>query len=244
MFGAAMAKFEGVIFLALAMGWIFVLPSARPSLEKLRQFWPTLTFCFLTALPFICLRIQIPALHFESGWAAYAMAHPIITLSSAPKILLIMVARLFVDPAFARWSAADGQLHWTGQWDGPSSLYNHLTPGLPWVCVLMTILLWLAVPARRPIVLWMVAVYASAMIVFSIVFASFVSISGLNDTISARTANNEAGRYLFPMLLAWAFTMIILFFGDSTSSTSDSDDKTVPANPAGALEAGLKTSKL
>jgi branched-subunit amino acid permease len=87
-------------------------------------------------------------------------------------------------------------------------------------------------------------VYASAMIVLSIVFASFVSISGLNDTISARTANNEAGRYLFPMLLAWAFTMIILFFGDSTSSTSDPDDKAVSANPASGLEAGLETLKL
>jgi hypothetical protein len=73
------------------------------------------------------------------------------------------------------------------------------------------------------------------MVVFSVVFASFVSISGLDDVISKRIADNASGRYLFPMLLAWGATMIILFFGDSPSSTSDPDDKTVPANPASEL---------
>ena len=116
-----------------------------------------------------------------------------------------MLARLFVSPGFASWSAEDGQLHWTGQWDGLSSLFNQLALGLAWLCLLMTIMLWITAPARRPVIVWTLAVFISVVMAFSVVFSSFVSISGLNDVISARTADNEAGRYLFPMLLAWAF---------------------------------------
>ena len=243
LFGAAMTKFEGMIFLVLTAGWILLLPWARPSLKPSPRFWRMLAFCFLASLPFICLRAQIPVLHPESGWAGYALAHPGITLLSAPKIFLIMLARLFMAPAFARWSAEDGHLHWTGQWEGLSSLFNHLTPGLPWVCLLMTIVLWLAAPARRPIILWTLAVYVSAVLVFSVVFASFVSVSGLNDVIYARTADNESGRYLFPMLLAWASTMVIMFFADFLPSASGPDGQTVPDNLSGGAESGLETTK-
>jgi hypothetical protein len=244
LFGAAMSKFEGVIFLALTAGWILLLPKVRPSLKPSPRFWRMPVFCLLAALPFLCLRAQIPVLHFESGWAGYAAAHPGVTFSSAPKIFLIMLARLFMDPALARWSAEDGQLHWTGQWEGLSSLFNHLTLGLAWVCLLMTILLWVAAPARRPVILWTLAVFVSAMIAFSVVFASFVSLSSLNDVIAARTADNEAGRYLFPMLLAWAAAMVIMFFGDFPPPTSMANhDEPAPANPSGGAEYGLEIAK-
>jgi len=243
LFGAAMSKFEGIIFLALTAGWILLLPSARLLLKPSPRLWRTLAFCFLAALPFICLRARIPVLHPESGWAGYALAHPGITLLSAPKLFLIMLARLFVNPDFANWSAEDGQLHWTGRWDGLSSLYNHLTPGLPWVCLLMTIMLWLAAPARRPIIIWTLTVFVSVMFAFSVVFASFVSISGLNDVIYARTADNEAGRYLFPMLLAWASTMVIMFFADFPPPASAPNSQTASDNPSGGATSVLETTK-
>jgi hypothetical protein len=233
LFGAAMAKFEGFIFLALAVGWILLLPSARPSLRPSPRLWRTLAFCFLAALPFICLRVQIPALHFESGWADYATAHPGITFSSAPKICLIMLARLFVNPAFAKWSVAEGHLHWTGQWEGFSSFYNQQTLGLAWVGLLMTIILWTGAPARRPIIFWVLAVFMSATLALSVVFASFVSISGLGDAIE-RTADNSSGRYLFPILLSWVATMVIMFFGDFHPSTFTPNGETLsPIVPAG-----------
>ena len=216
-----MSKFEGIIFLALTAGWILLLPATRQLLKPSPRLWRMVAFCFLAALPFICLRAQIPVLHPESGWTGYALAHPGMTFSSAPKILLIMLARLFVNPDFAKWSAEDGHLHWTGQWEGLSSLFNQMTPGLAWVGLLMTIALWFAVPARRPIILWTLAVFVSAAIAMSVVFASFVSISGLNDVINARTADDEAGRYLFPMLLAWASTTVIMFFADFSLPASD-----------------------
>ena len=84
LFGAAMAQFEGFIFLALVGSWMLLLPSARPSLKPSPRLWRVLAFCFLAALPFICLRVQIPVLHYESGWAGYALHNPGSTLSDWP----------------------------------------------------------------------------------------------------------------------------------------------------------------
>jgi hypothetical protein len=215
---------------------------ARPSLKPSSRLWRTLAFCFLTALPFACLRARIPVLHFESGWAGYALAHPGVTFSNAPKIFLIMLARVFVSSGFAKWDAMDGQLHWAGRWHGLSSLYNHLTLGLAWVCLLMTLMLWVAAPARRPVIVWALAVFVGAMIAISVVFASFVSISGLDDVISNRMADIAAGRYLFPMLLAWAATTLTLFFGDFSPPASAPNGQTVPANPDGA-ESDLESTR-
>ena len=242
LFGAAMTKFEGMIFLALAAGWILALTSARVLLKPSPRLWWMLAFCFLTALPFVWLRSHIPALHPESGWAGYALAHPGITVSSAPKIFLILLAREFANENFAKWDAVDGHIHWTGHWDGISSLFNHLTFGLAWVCLTMTIILWLTASARRPVVIWTLAVYASALIVLAVVFASFVSVSSLDTVIVDRIADQASIRYLFPILLAWGATMVVMFFRDFSPPASVASDQTVPASPAGGVKSSLETT--
>ena len=232
LFGAAMAKFEGFIFLALAGGWMLLLPSARPSLKPSPRLWRVLAFCFLAALPFLCLRVQIPSLHYESGWAGYALHNPGSTLSNWPGLFLILFSRLFVSPDFASWSGEGGQLHWTGNWDGLSSLYNHPTVGLAWLCLLMTIALWFAVPARRQVIGWTLAMLVGALAAFSGVFASFVNITNLSQVIGY-TAGDVAGRYLLPVQLAWFATMMTVFFAElpslpssaSTSGTSEQRTK-------------------
>ncbi|MGB7749749.1 MAG: hypothetical protein WBN75_20970 [Verrucomicrobiia bacterium] len=234
LFGAAMAKFEGFIFLALAGSWMLLLPSARPSLKPSPHLWRVLAFCFLAALPFVCLRVQIPSLHFESGWAGYALRHPGSTFSNWPGIFLILFARLFVSRDFASWNGEGGRLHWIGKWDGLSSLYNHTTLGLAWLCLFMVVALWFAVPARRPIIVWILAMLVGALAAFSGVFASFVNITNL-DQVIGYTADNVAGRYLLPVLLAWFATMITVFFAAlplSTSISSSPDTKPSVA-PAG-----------
>ena len=219
LFGAAMTKFEGFIFLALVGSWILLLPSARPSLKLSPRFWPVLAFWFLAALPFVCLRIQIPTLHYESGWAGYALHNSVSTLSNWPGLFLILLARMFVSADFANWSGEGGQLHWTGKWDGLSSLYSHPTLGLAWLCLFMAVALWFAVPARRQVIVWTLAMLVRALAAFSMVFASFVNITNL-DQVIGYTADSIAGRYLLPVLLAWFATMMTVFFTEPPSATS------------------------
>jgi len=220
LFGAAITKFEGFIFLALVGGWMLLLPSARPSLKSSPRLWRVLGFCFLAALPFVCLRVQIPSLHFESGWAGYALHNPVNTLSNWPGIFMILLARLFVNSDFASWSGEGGQIHWIGRWDGLSSLYNYPTLGLAWFCLLMTVALWFAVPARRPVIVWTLAMLVGALAAFSGVFASIANITSLNAAISDYTVEVHGGRYLLPVLLAWFATMFTMFFADQHSSAS------------------------
>jgi hypothetical protein len=217
LFGAAMAKFEGFIFLALAGTWMLLLPSARPSLKPSPRLWRVLAFCLLAALPFICLRVQIPSLHYESGWAGYAWHNPGSTLSNWPGIFMILLTRLFVSPDFASWSGEGGRLHWAGRWDGFSSLFNHSTLGLAWLCLLLTVAFWFAVPARRRVIIWTLAMLVGALAAFSGVFASFVNLTSLAQVIGY-TGNDVAGRYLLPVLLAWFATMMTLFFAGPPSS--------------------------
>ena len=232
LFGAAMTKYEGFIFLALVGSWMLLLPSARPLFKPSPRLWRVLAFCFLAALPFVCLRVRIPVLHFYTGWAGYAAHNPGATLSNWPDIFMIMLARLFVNPDFANWSGEGGHLHWIGKWDGFSSLYNHLTLGLAWLCLLTTVALWFAVPARRRAIVWILAMFVGAVAALSGVFVSFVSINGLARTILL-THDLQGGRYLLPVLLSWFATLMTVFFAELPSSASTPKLETREPTPAG-----------
>jgi hypothetical protein len=238
LFGGAMTHFEGFIFLALVGGWLWLLPSARPSLKLSPRGWRVLVFCFLSALPFLCLRVRIPSLHYESDWASYALHHPGSTLSSWPGIFLIQFARLFVSSDFASWSYADGRYQWIGRWDGLPSWYNHSTLGLAWLCLLMTVALWFAAPARRPVIIWTLAMFVGATAALSGVFASFICINSLTQVITL--TNDEAGgRYLLPVLLAWFTTILTMFFAELPSATSISSQPGVKPSLAPQPPSGL-----
>jgi hypothetical protein len=224
LFGGAMTHYEGFIFLALVGIWILLLPSARPSLKPSTGFWRVLAFCFLSALPFVCLRLQIPALHQQSGWAGYALHNPGITLLHWPIVFMIYSARIFVNPDFAHWSGEGGRYHWIGSWDGLSSLYNHTTLGLAWLCLLLTVVLWFAVPTRRQVVIWMLVMFIAATAGLSVVFTSFIAVNGLSEAISLTIAGE---RYILPILLAWFATMMTLFFADPHQPTTA--DRSLPA---------------
>jgi hypothetical protein len=251
LFGAAMSKFEGFIFLALVGSWMLLLPSARPPLKLLPRFWRPGAFCILAALPFVCLRFQIPTLNYESSWAGHVLNHPatlLSTLSNWLRLFKIELARLFVNPDFANWNGEGGELHWIGRWDGLSSLYNPSTLALGWLCLLMTVALWFAIPTRRQIVVWILAMFFGAVAALSGVFASFVNITSLDAAIGY-TEDGYGARYLLPMLLAWFATMMTMFFGDLPSSASTpGTGATVPYTPASVNstvsgEADPKTSK-
>jgi hypothetical protein len=218
-----MSKFEGFVFLALLGGWLLLLPSARPPWKLLPRFWRTVAFCLLAALPFVCLRRQIPILNYESNWAGHVLNHSatlLSTLSNWLRLFKVELARLFVNPDFANWNGEGGQLHWIGKWGGLSSLYNPSTLGLAWLCLLLTVALWFAIPTRRQIVVWILAMFLGAVAALSGVFACFVNISSLDAVINFFITDVTGGRYLLPMLLAWFATTLAMLFLDQPSTES------------------------
>jgi hypothetical protein len=214
--GGAMTHFEGFIFLAAAAGWLLLMPSAWPSFKLSSSLWRVLIFWFLAALPFVCLRAQIPVLQYESDWARYARHDPGGMLSIWPGIFTIQLARLFMGADFANWTG-NGHIEWIGKWDGLSSLYNQATLALPWVSLLLTIVLWLTTPTRRRVVIWISVMFIVITAALTGVFASFVSVRGLGETIDYTLTG---GRYLFPVQFAWFATILTMIFADLPSSAS------------------------
>jgi hypothetical protein len=133
--------------------------------------------------------------------------------------LIFMVTAIFVSPDFANWSGEGGRFDWIGRWDGLSSLYNHLTLGLPWLCLLLTVALWFAVPTRRQVVIWMLVMFIAGTVALSGVFTSLITVEGLDGAIWL-SADVTGGRYLLPILLAWFATIMTAFFMDQPSPAS------------------------
>jgi hypothetical protein len=210
LFGAAMTTYQGFIILAVAGGWVVLIPAVWPLFKPSSVIWRMTGFCLFAALPFIWLRARIPTVDYESHWTSYAAHSPGVMLSNWPGLALSQMARIFVNPDFAHWSAQGGKFHWAGNWEGLTSLYNHTTLGLAWFCVLLTIVLWFWSPSRRPIILWVFAVFVSVVVALSGVYASFVSIKGL-DEVLGYTNEVAGGRYLLPVLAAWFAVALTLF---------------------------------
>jgi hypothetical protein len=231
LFGAAMTKFEGAIILLAAGAWTFAM--MRPSLKPAPGLWRLFAFCLVAAFPFFCLRLQIPALFYESQWVGHSLHHPITTLCSMPPFLLVMITRWFVNPGLATWSAAGDHFRWAGKWEGFSSLFYHPTLGLAWIALLLTIALWFCQPPCRKIIFWLVAVIATTLAGYSFVFASFVSTSPLDRMLGYYTQEIAAPRYLFPVLVAWSvIALTLLFTGPSAPESAP------PKNEPGTRLAG------
>lgn len=169
---------------------------------------------------FFCLRVQIPIVNYESGWLGYASQEPGDVLSRWPCIVAIQLARIFMNPAFADWNGEGGHFHWTGKWEGFSSLYNHSTLGVAWLCLLLTIALWFAMPDRRQVALWMILVFSGAVFALAGVFSSFAHVIDLTEMIKY-TNDGAGGRYLMPVLVAWFVIVMTLFFVDLNADGVD-----------------------
>jgi hypothetical protein len=208
LFGAAMSKFEGAIILATVIPCSLLVRSIRP--PQWRQWWRPIAFCVVAALPFAWLRIHIPVLHWESGWAHLGLGNIHVVFSSLPKIFAVVVARLFLSKNFASWTVENGHIYWIGKWEGVSSLYHHATIGLAWFCLLLTIGAWFARPERRRTILWIASVPTGFVLALSAVFACLVNAAGLSTGISGYTGDLAAGRYLVPILISWAIAIMVV----------------------------------
>ena len=101
--------------------------------------------------------------------------------------------------------------------------------------------LWFAIPTRRQIAVWILAMFLGAVAAISGVFACFADITSLNAAIGY-TVDPHGARYLLPMLLAWFATTLTLLFSnqhsiESTSGTTAGDSRPpASARPPAGVE--------
>ncbi|HEV2210606.1 MAG TPA: hypothetical protein VG167_17665 [Verrucomicrobiae bacterium] len=215
LFGAAMTKFEGALTLGATLFWLAAFGASRRLLRPSKAVWPALTFCLLTAVPFVCLRLQIPALQYESWWAGDIMRAPMETLVRVPAFLLMISARWFLNPNFAYWQADGDWVRWCGHWEGFRSLYDPATLGLPWLAAALSCVLWFIAPARRKVLVWLGAVLLTLLFAFGTVFSGFATTMDPSRALGYYTGEIASGRYLFPVLLAWTAMVVTLIYREA-----------------------------
>ena len=222
LFGAAMAKIEGGIFLALAIGAFLLLPSARRALRTYPGWRRALIFCFLASLPFLCLRFQIPAVNYESNWVGEALRNPEAMLANWPVVFLIWLGRFFFSKFLADCILDHGRFVWFGHGQEFLSFKDLSMVALAWMCLAMTIALWFAMPARRPVVLWLLLLIVGAFAALSGISAAFIPAGAAEYMIDPTELNlryhvpllEASERYVFPILMAWFATIATMLFMD------------------------------
>ena len=119
LFGAAMAKFEGFIYLALVGSWILLLPLARPSFKPSPRLWPVLAFWYAGgfALPLPAHPDTFFALRIGLGRLCPAISRQHV--GELARLFLILLARMFVKCRLCQlerggWTASlDRQMGWS-----------------------------------------------------------------------------------------------------------------------------------
>lgn len=208
--GAAMTKFEGMILCAAAVAGV-VVGFAFVRRGWMRDCWKVVLLAVLLVGAFVWLRIHIPVLHFESLWLRDAYQHLGATLRHWPQMMVAIAGTSLFNAQYAVWSVVDGHLEWSGAWTGLGSLFNQPTLGLVWVALALTVAGWMAVPKSRRIMVWVVWVVLAALAFLSFVLSALGAATGLEKSLTW-VSDSVSGRYLLPVLVAWASSIVCIVF--------------------------------
>lgn len=208
--GAAMTKFEGMIYAAM---WFFVLlPFCwRNGWFKKNILWRSALTCVVSVLPYLWYHLEKPAQHYQSGWLQSGMAAPAATLHRFPQVLFLNIGARFFNSSFFNWQPDDqGHLQWIGQWMGIESFNNDQLGFLPWLLlIILTFSLWQKSTRMMAFKLSMVIGGYITVVALSISCLPFIQ----NDLSRAITwsGSDTAGRYYYPIFTAWFYGAVVIW---------------------------------
>jgi hypothetical protein len=165
----------------------------------------------VACLPYVVFRLHGPEPHAESGWVSLALTDASAVLHMLPMTWVAMLASRFLHNEFAAWASPDNQhVVWQGHWMGWQSLVDQWTQGVGWVCLLLLWVAWSRGERLRWTVFFLVLVFLAFVTVVS-TYWSTVASSPMNYTMAlSGSASLTAGRYLYPVLMAWFVAGVIL----------------------------------
>jgi hypothetical protein len=207
----AMVRSEAM---SLLVFWVILLlldRESRAALWPLRRMGWAGLLGIAAWLPYAVFRLNGPEAHAESGWMSLALRNVSAVFHMLPMTWLAMLASRFLHNEFAIWTSPDNQhAVWQGHWLGWQSLVDRWTQGVGWVCVLLLVLAWSRGGRLRWIVFRLFCVFLARVTVVS-AYWSTVTCSPMNYTMAlSGSASLTAGRYLYPILMAWFVAGVIL----------------------------------
>jgi hypothetical protein len=175
-------------------------------------------------LPYVVFRLNGPEPHAESGWASLALTNASAMFHMLPMTWVAMLSSRFLNNEFAAWTSPDNQhAVWQGHWMGWTSLVDAYTQGVGWVCVLSLAVAWSRGGRLRWIVFRLFCVFPAFVTVVSS-YWSTVACSPMNYTMAlSGSAAATAGRYLYPVLMAWFVAGVVLLLRELPGAIADSN---------------------
>jgi hypothetical protein len=209
--GAAMSKFEGVIYLAM---WLCVLLPFCWKCGWLKKpiLWQSAFACVVCALPYVWYRLENPVKHFESGWWHSGIAAPAATLHRFPQIWFLNVGGRIFNSDFFRWQPdSQGHLEWIGKWVGLESFNNDQLGILP--CLLFILLAFTLRQKSNRIVTLSLSIAILGFFTF-LAFSMACLPNVQNDLAQAidYATSDTGGRYAYPFFTAWFLGLMVVWF--------------------------------
>jgi hypothetical protein len=142
-----------------------------------------------------------------ASWVSLLISNFNRVLHTEPMTWVAFLSRRFLNSDFASWNSPDDQhAVWQGKWLGFQSFVDQHTLGLGWAClVLLLALLWYGKKERLP---------ALRFFLVFLAFASFISLMWsslfIYNNALLGSAQNEGGRQIYPVYIAWFVASLIL----------------------------------
>jgi hypothetical protein len=140
---------------------------------------------------------------------------------------------------FAVWTSPDNQhAVWEGHWVGWQSMVDAATQGVGWVCVLLLVVAWSRGGRRRTVALGLGLVFLVFALGISLVWSAVQS-SPMNYSVALFGSEGSiAGRYFYPVLMAWFVAGAIPLLRELTGQTVALNETVSPdtlCNPSSSL---------
>jgi hypothetical protein len=206
-----MVKYEGMLLLGV---WVMVLlldRDSRAALWPLRRVGLGGLLGLAAWLPYVVFRWHSPVPNRESGWLGLFMTNVSAVLGILPMTWVAMLSRRFLNNEFADWGSPDNQhAVWRGHWMGWPSLVDPWTQGVGWVCVLLLVVAWSRGGRLGGMVSRLFLVFLACVTVISLGWSAVRSSPMNYSGALIGSEANMAGRYVYPVLMAWFVAGVIL----------------------------------
>lgn len=238
--GAAMAKFEGIIYLGV---WLIVLlPFCwRRGWLKNLTLWRSAVAGIICMLPYAWFRLDKPIPHPQSSWWHDGLATPDATLHRFPQAWFLNIGGRFFNSDFFHWHSNADHLQWTGKWTGLWSFVNEQVAVLPWLLLIITALaLWQK--RSRLAVISLCAVVLGVFTILALAISCLPDMQAdLNQMIDFSNGD-DVGRYSYPFLTAWFLGLMVIWF-DKLGAPRAIAPASVPAKAASPQKFARKKSR-
>lgn len=202
--GCVATKFEGAVNV-LVWGAALAAVLVRDGGWRERPLHVGLGAAVLCLFPYALFRLSGPLPHPVSNWFELGMESPGAVLLRLPMVVLLNLGHRFFNATGFKWTTgANGELAWSGEWDGLNTFVDEHTHLLAWAILILAPFSWWRLPSARAAQGTLSVVCLGTMLFISFVIACLMAAIDANEFATLMVA-----RYFYPLMIAWFVGLLV-----------------------------------